>query len=246
MRTNEMGRAKPINELRNARPFQNKIFAPDKIPIGGHIVSPFERLITTRHSVRQFQPREVEPEKIRAILEAGRRAPSAGNAQSYDIVVVVSPEAKQSLMSAAFGQRFVGAAPLVIVVLIDMAKCSQMAETEGRRFGDAVVSVHKPRNHIICEQQRLSILAVQNATIAINYMDLQAVELGLGTCWVSAFDMDKVAQIVGAEGHHLAINILCIGYPNEKPGKARAPRRELEDLVTVLGEVGGQRVPYRE
>jgi len=71
--------------------------------------------IKARRSVRSYLDRDVEEEKLRQVLEAGRLAPSASNRQEWRFVVVRDAQLRQKLVAAAHGQRFVGEAPVVIV-----------------------------------------------------------------------------------------------------------------------------------
>ena len=73
--------------------------------------------IKQRHSVRAYQRREVEAEKLQRILEAADAAPSAGNRQAYEIVLVRDAERKEQLVDAAWDQTFIGEAPVVLVFL---------------------------------------------------------------------------------------------------------------------------------
>ncbi|MCK4851863.1 MAG: nitroreductase family protein, partial [Candidatus Omnitrophica bacterium] len=126
--------------------------------------------IRDRHSIRSYEDRKVEEEKLNLILEAARLAPSASNRQEWRYVVVRDKQTRQKLMEAASGQAFVGEAPVVI------ACC---ARSDG---------------HIMkCGQSCYPI----DVAISIDHMTLKAVEEGLGTCWVGAFNEAKAKEILG-------------------------------------------------
>ena len=162
--------------------------------------------IKQRRSVRAYQRREVEAEKLQRILEAADAAPSAGNRQAYEIVLVRDAERKQQLVDAAWDQTFIGEAPVVLVFL---------AAPE--------------RNRDRYAGRGAALYCVQDATIACAYAELTATALGLKCCWVGAYDDAAVAAAVGATGTLRPVAVLPIGYAAEQP-PAR-PRRALSDLV---------------
>ena len=142
--------------------------------------------IKKRYSVRSYQDRAVETEKLDSILEAARLAPSASNRQEWRFVVVQDKGIRQRLMQAAKDQAFVGQAPVVI------AACA------------------KTDSHIMtCGQQCYPI----DVAIAVEHMALKATEEGLGTCWVGAFYEDKVKDILGIPQDIRVVALLALGYP---------------------------------
>ena len=142
--------------------------------------------IKKRYSVRSYQDRAVETEKLDSILEAARLAPSASNRQEWRFIVVRDKDIRQRLMQAAKDQTFVGQAPVVI------AACA------------------KTDSHVMtCGQQCYPI----DVAIAIEHMALKATEEGLGTCWIGAFYEDKVKEILGIPQDIRIVALLALGYP---------------------------------
>lgn len=142
--------------------------------------------IQTRKSVRQFLSKPVEDDKLQLILSAGRLAPSASNRQEWRFVVVRDPETRQRLADAARGQQFVGEAPVVLVAC---------AATD---------------NHVMpCGLPCFSI----DVAIALDHITLAAVEQGLGTCWIGAFNQDQVKQILGIPDEIRVVELMPLGYP---------------------------------
>ena len=93
--------------------------------------------IKERRSIRRYvQGRDVPPETVEQLLQAAIAAPSAGNRQPWHFVVVRDPETKRGLAEAAYGQRFVAQAPVVIVVCADPA---QSASRYGQRGSELVL-----------------------------------------------------------------------------------------------------------
>src|SRR3989338_7182064 len=139
--------------------------------------------IKKRYSVRSYQDRAVEKEKLEIVLEAARLAPSASNRQEWRFVVVQDRDTRQRLMKAAKNQAFVGEAPVVI------ACCA------------------KTDNHLMtCGQMCYPI----DIAIAIEHMALEATEEGLGTCWVGAFYEDKVKEILGITKDIRVVELLAL------------------------------------
>ena len=162
--------------------------------------------IKDRRSVRAYQSREVESEKLNRILATALQAPSAGNLQAFRVYVIRDPKRKQALAAAAWGQGFLAQAPVVLVFCADRER----AASKYRKRGEQLYSL-------------------QDATIAAAYVQLAATALGLATCWVGAFADDQVGQVVhGPSGQH-PVAMLPVGYPAETP--TPTTRRSMEELV---------------
>ena len=159
-----------------------------------------------RQSIRAYGNREVEPEKLQQILQAAYRAPSAGNLQAYEIIVVRDPGVRQTLARAANGQDFVAAAPLVLVFCANPARSS----VKYRKRGEQLYSI-------------------QDATIACSFAMLAATAVGLGSVWVGAFDEKAVEAALHLEKSWQPVAILPIGYPAETP--ELTTRRPIHELV---------------
>ena len=166
----------------------------------------FFDVITKRRTVRAFETREVEDEKLAKILECINAAPSAGNMQGYDVVVVKSPKTKHTLAQASLQQSHVEQAPVVLAFF-------QSQDRSGARYG----------------QRGRDLYSLQDATIACAYAQLAATALSLGTCWVGAFEEEPVARVLNAKEGFIPVAMLSIGYPAESPPPTS--RRDLRDLV---------------
>jgi nitroreductase len=169
----------------------------------------FFKVLQERHSIRAFAERPVEPEKLRALLEAANRAPSAGNLQAYKIYVVTRSTTLKALMRAAFEQKFVGQAPVVLVFCADPRRS---ASSYGERGA--------------------TLYSVQDATIACAYAQLAATALGLGSVWVGAFDEDAVRKALDISEELVPVALLPVGYPTESP--QITSRRTLDELVQYV------------
>jgi hypothetical protein len=149
--------------------------------------------ITGRRSIRSFRNAAVTDEQIGKILLAGQLAPSAGNLQGREFIVVRDTDTRHSLSDAALRQRFIGEAPVCIVV------CTNLQRTK-QKYG-----------------KRAELYVVQDTSASVMNMMLQACDLGLGTCWVGAFDEGEVAQVLGVPEGIRPVALLPIGVPDETP-----------------------------
>ncbi len=171
----------------------------------------FWDVIHARRSVRQFrQDKPVKEAQVQKLLEAAIRAPSAGNRQPWHFYVVWSQDVKDGLAAAAFDQTFVAEAPVVIVVCADAARSSARYGSRGR-----------------------DLYCIQDTAIATTYILLAAVDMGLGACWVGAFDEEQAAAVLRLPAVLRPVAIVPIGYP-AKEGGAHTPRRGLDEVVTTV------------
>jgi nitroreductase len=163
-------------------------------------------VILERRSVRAFTPEAVPDEVVDTIVDAARWAPSAGNCQARDFIVVKDPLVKKALSEAALEQRFIEASPITIVVC---ANDRRSAYRYGRRGRD-----------LYCLLDAAA--ATQNLILAVH-------ALGLGACWVGAFDDSRVGEALNLPTWLKPVAIIPIGYPKEKPWTPQ--RLPLKNLI---------------
>ena len=142
--------------------------------------------IRKRCSVRSFLDMSIDEDVLLSVLEAGRLAPSAKNRQEWRFIVVRDDEVRRRIGEAANGQSFVGKAPVVLVA------CGVV--------DGYVMSCGQPSYPI-------------DVAIALDHISLAAVECGLGTCWIGAFNEDKVKDILGIPKDVRVVELMPIGYP---------------------------------
>jgi len=162
--------------------------------------------IRKRRSVRSYKLRDVEEKDLRRVLEAGRLAPSATNRQDWRFVVVRDRSLREKLAVAAQNQRFVAEAPVVIVA------CAPKA--------DYIMPCGHP-SYLI------------DVAIAVDHMTLAARELELGTCWVGAFNQQRVREILAIPGLAKVVALLLLGHPKAWPNPK--PRKSLLQVVSYDG-----------
>ncbi|MGQ3684759.1 MAG: nitroreductase family protein [Candidatus Loosdrechtia sp.] len=194
--------------------------------------------IRKRRSIRKFKPDPVSDELLVQLLESARLAPSGSNTQPWRFIVVKDAETRLKLQSASYNQRHVGQAPVVIVCCADIKAFSEFPERIDELIAVGALPA-KTREVFVPSLKRgemnadikwhLLITATGNTDIAIEHMVLQAVELGLGTCWVRWFDDNKIKEALGIPENIEAIAILPVGYPAEDPPPR--PRFPLDEIV---------------
>ncbi|KQM12395.1 hypothetical protein AOA80_02315 [Methanomassiliicoccales archaeon RumEn M1] len=157
-----------------------------------------------RRSVRNFTEEDVPEEVVVEALEAGNLAPSAGNLQARDFVVVRDDEKKHALAEAAFSQRFVAQAPVVIVCCANQERIAE----------------YGPRGR--------ELYCVQDVAAAVQNMLLYLADAGYGSCWVGAFNEKKVTDLLRLPSHVRPVAMLPVGRP---AGQGRSPPRMGLDVL---------------
>jgi len=157
--------------------------------------------IEKRRSVRVYQDKPIPEEKLRKILEAARLAPSARNSQDCELVVVKNEKIRKKIASEATSESFVGGAPVIVVaVALDP---------------EYIMPGGVPAHPV-------------DIAIAVDHMTLVAVEEGLGSCWIGAFDQRRIKEILSIPDRYKVVVLLSLGYPAESPRrKLRKPLKEL-------------------
>lgn len=168
----------------------------------------FKELSSARYSLRKYDDRQVEEEKMSIILEAGRNAPTAHNNQPQHIFVICSEKALQKA-DECMGVHF--HSPILLVVAYDKAMAWNR-ETDGKNHGEI------------------------DAAICATQMMLQAADLGLGTTYVGMFEIDKLYAAFPEMKKYIPIAILTLGYPQEgaHPSRLHNDRKPLAELAEYL------------
>jgi len=149
--------------------------------------------IKNRRSIRNFINKEVGMDQLSQILEAGTFAPSSGNLQNWFFILVTDQALKDQLSTACLNQNWLARVPVLIIVVADPSKVEREYGERGKK-----------------------IYSIQNASAAIQNMLLAATELGLGSCWVSAFDELIVKRALAIPDEKTVHGIIPVGYSNER------------------------------
>ncbi len=150
--------------------------------------------IKGRRSIRKYKTQAVPDEIITTLIDAGTHAPSAGNIQPWHFIIVKNSSVKAKLAEAAYDQTSIEQAPVVIVVCAD----ENQVQT---RYGKRGVTLY-------CLQDTAA--ATQNILLA-------AYSLGLGTCWIGAFNEERAKQAINAPEGVRPVAMVPLGYSEVTP-----------------------------
>ncbi|HKA52799.1 MAG TPA: nitroreductase family protein [Candidatus Binatia bacterium] len=167
----------------------------------------FAAVVRRRAMVRAYKNDPVPEEKIQRLLAYAVRAPSAGNLQPWEFIVVKDLETRAKLAKAAFDQTSVASAPLIIATCADVQRA-------GSKYG-----------------ARGSFYSLVDTAFASLLILLGAVEQGLGACFVGSYNPDEVAKLFALPDHVRPVGLITIGYPAESPRKPGTPKLPLSKLV---------------
>lgn len=167
----------------------------------------FTTVVKRRAMIRAYTKDPVPEEKIQRLLAYAVRAPSAGNLQPWEFIIVRDPAIKERLTEAALGQTSVAMAPVIIATCANVQRASS-------RYG-----------------QRGVFYSLVDTSFASLLILLGAVDEGLGACFVGAYHPGEVAKILALPDYVRPVGLITLGYPAERPRKPSNPRLPLEDLV---------------
>ncbi len=174
-------------------------------------------LIKMRRSIRKYQEKPVEREKILSCLEAARLAPSAENVQPWRFVVVDDPELKNEFVNYVFSgiyapTRFAKKAPVIVIVLAN-------PDVLANRIGKQIQGI---QYYFI------------DVGIAVEHFVLRAHELGLGTCWIGWFNPRRVRKFFKIPRKYKIVTLLSLGYPDQEKGPVTR-RKKLNEIAFFNG-----------
>ena len=165
----------------------------------------FQELAETRRSVRAYKPDAVPEELVQQVLETGRLAPSACNKQPWRFIVVRGETTRRAL-GAAYAREWFWKAPVVIAVCI-LPKEAWVRSFDGKNY------------------------AMVDGALAMDHMQLAAAELGLGTCWIGAFDPAAAREILNLPDGVELVGMTPLGFPDVEPNPRLRSRRPLGETV---------------
>ncbi|HUV07421.1 MAG TPA: nitroreductase family protein [Spirochaetia bacterium] len=170
--------------------------------------------VTKRRSVRRYRVQDVPVDLVFRILDAGRMAPSGGNMQPWEFILVRDRSRIAGITDTTFlgfnretgpKQSWIASVPILIVVCTDFKRTVARYGPLGKR------------------------VALMDTSAAIENMLLAATSLGLASCWVSGFDPERLSALFGTPAHVEPVALLPLGYPADLPP---APNKlDLADLL---------------
>jgi nitroreductase len=162
----------------------------------------FLELVKKRYSVRAYKTIPVEEDKLHKVLEAARLAPTACNLQPFQMIIIHT-KGREAQLKRIYTPAFFTQAPIVICACGTPGGC--WTRRDGKYYSDVDV------------------------TIAMDHLILAATDLGLGTCWIGAFDPDAARKILGLPEGTEPIAFTPLGYPADRPGAKT--RKKLDEIV---------------
>jgi len=151
------------------------------------------RLLFKRVSIRKFKEDDIDDDTLKTLLEAANAAPSAGNLQARDFIIVRDKKKKIELARAALNQMFIAEAPVVVIICANYPRSMRVYGSRGRLYAE------------------------QDATAAVENLLLAVTALDLGAVWVGAFNEEKVSELLNIPNYVRPMAIVPIGYPGERP-----------------------------
>ena len=173
----------------------------------------FQELINRRQSVRRYQDKPVEREKLQQLIEAVRFAPSASNSQPWKLILVDEPELKDKVANATFSKlvafnKFAPQAAVMAVLVIEKPKMIT-------QIGGSVKNREFPLIDI---------------GIAAEHFCLQATELGLSTCMLGWFSEKKIKQLLSIPKNKRIGLVITLGYETEDYKQREKTRKSVEEM----------------
>jgi nitroreductase len=174
-------------------------------------------LIQERGSIRKYKHTPIPSSDLQTILEAARRAQSAANRQPWQFIVVTDKTLLEKLVDAAHWpdrppQSSVSTAPTVIICLADPEMSRKVGPFDG---------------------------FLTDLAIAIENMAVTAWQVGIGSCWIGAFQEDNVKTLLNIPEKLRVVSLLTLGYADEHPRPKK--RKRLNDIIHY--QQYGQKIP---
>jgi nitroreductase len=162
----------------------------------------FSELVEKRRSVRAYKPIPIEEEKLKKILEAARMAPTGANRQQF-MLIVAHTRGREEELKKVYDRDFFTQAPVVICA------CATVAAGQPYREGGASL----------------------NVGIVVDHLILAATSLGLGSCWIGAFNREEAVKVFGLPEEAKPVICCALGYTDESVEPRPKTRKPIEELV---------------
>ncbi len=187
--------------------YDNNLFIETDV----HGAMDLDRCLVEKRSCKSYLDKPVPIELIGEILKAGTYAPSAGNLQNWNFIIIRDQQKRYEIAAACHKQEWMRGAPVHIVICNDMKKVTDMFQRKGKLY------------------------ATQACAIAGQNMMLKATDVGLHSCWVGSFDEYAISKILKLPDNIVPEMIITVGYSDQmEQGLERIP----VDRVTFFEEHG--------
>ncbi len=174
------------------------------------MANPVVDCLLQHRSIRRFKKQPLEPATLDLLLQAGVRAPTAGNLQQYSLIVVDDPEKKRALWNTSLVDT-----PTIIISVVDQYRMKRWVELNGAPF-----YFDQPINLFI---------GYWDAIVALHNVEVAAEGMGLGTVYVGMVLSMDLGAVLGTPEYVFPAGMLLVGYPKEAP--ELRPRLPLEAVV---------------
>ncbi|GHV76124.1 nitroreductase [Spirochaetia bacterium] len=171
-------------------------------------------IIEKRRSIRKYKSNKIDDNLINKLMQSAILAPSGDNTQPWRFIIVDDVKIQKEIIKLSHNQKWMETAPVLIVCIADI--CSRIKDSD---------------NLILDEESSIFELKqiIRDTTISIEHIVLEAVNQGLGTCWVAWFKQNEMKTLLGIPNNKYVVGILTIGYADEEP--KQRPRKTMEEIV---------------
>lgn len=173
-----------------------------------------DEILQTRRSVRNYKNIPVGKDEWTAIVEAGCLAPSSGNIQNWHVIVIEKKDSIRKIAHMCYNQIWMSQAPILLIVCANEKIANQFYQTRGERL-----------------------YSIQNCAAMTQNMILKATELGLATCWVGAFDEERLSVHLGLPKSVRPQAILTVGVANEEVPKPAQKKIQEVAFYETFGNI---------
>ena len=184
--------------------------------MGESVTKALASVVAGRRDIRRYRPDAVPDELVTAVLEAGHRAPSVGHSQPWRFIVVTDPATRDRAAAMADKARVEQASAMA------SERAARMLDLKLEGLREAPVGIV-----VACDRRTPATGVLGRATFpdadlwscatAIENMWLTARAHGLGMGWVTLFDPDELADLLGLPEGVVTLGWLCLGWPDERP-----------------------------
>jgi len=176
-------------------------------------MTPFQKLVSQRKSIRRFNERNLDRTDVLKCLEAARLAPSAENAQPWRYLVIDDPDVKNKFADKVFSgiysvSKFAKKAPVLILVMAELNIITHRIAKQIQNIQFHLIDIGISGEHLV----------------------LQAEELGIGSCWMGWFSIRKTRKFFNIPKKYKILALLAMGYYDKKPSREKK-RKNIEEIV---------------